>query len=186
MSISDEPLLGRKSATRSSFLGSIITNRLFLLAPACAAIVGFAVHASLLFRPNFAGYVVPQTRSCLMTLFVMFFCAEGFLLQFRSPSFFTQPHRASALVCLRAVVLQLSHFFSFVCSSFNPALPLSQPHCGSSLKRTSSDCCHHAIWVVLLPVVLFISHECNRRSRRRSALVSLPSSWCPPPSFLCI
>ena len=58
-------------------------GKLFLLLPACAAVIGFAIHASLLFKPNFAGIVYPQSRGILLTLSLLFFCLTGLLLQYR-------------------------------------------------------------------------------------------------------
>ena len=74
---------GPDKTNKFSFVVSLATNKLFLLVPLCASIIGFSIHASLLFKPNFAGYVYPQSRSFMLALSVMFFCVEGAILQFR-------------------------------------------------------------------------------------------------------
>jgi hypothetical protein len=74
--------LVQRAPPRSSLL-SPFSNKLFLLAPASAAVIGLAIHASLTFKPNFSGVVYPQARSCLMTASLLFFSLHGLLLQFR-------------------------------------------------------------------------------------------------------
>lgn len=71
------------ATNKFSFFISLATNRRFLLVPLCTSIIGFSIHASLLFKPNFTGYVYPQSRSFMLALSVMFFCVEGAILQFR-------------------------------------------------------------------------------------------------------
>jgi hypothetical protein len=75
------------ATNKFSFFISLATNRRFLLVSLCTSIItsiiGFSIHASLLFKPNFAGFVYPQSRSFMLALSVMFFCVEGAILQFR-------------------------------------------------------------------------------------------------------
>ena len=97
MSLIENPS-GSASADHSAsplarLLSVPISNKLFLIAPACVAVIGFAIHASLMNKPNFAGVVYPQSRSCLLTISLLYFCLEGLLLQFRFEAAYICPAR---------------------------------------------------------------------------------------------
>ena len=83
---SDEAESAQSKSRLATVLSFPVSNKFFQIVPAVAAVIGFAIHASLLFKPNLAGYVYPQTRSLLLTVSLLFFSLEGILLQFRSES----------------------------------------------------------------------------------------------------
>ncbi len=135
-----EPLQTASECFKASRLASLVTHKCFLLGPMCIAIIGFAIHASLLFKPNSTGAVYPQSRGFMLALSLVFFCGEGVILNFRllrSPHFTL--HNGLHL-------LSAPSFFS----SFTLVAPY-QPQRGASVHQFQTQCCNCFSWTVPVP-----------------------------------